>query len=150
MIKPIAVALILLTPSAYADVDLPAELKDKIEAVGINPVSAEKSPVSGIYSVFSKEGTSYVTSDGEYIFTGNLFKVKGTEWKTPRTSLSVKGCDPILRSSILSPTKHQMRNMSSVFLLISPVAFARNYIATCNPIWIKASLLNSSHTHVPG
>nr|QTX14787.1 Thiol:disulfide interchange protein DsbC [Klebsiella pneumoniae] len=28
---------------------------------------------------FSKEGTSYVTSDGEYIFTGNLFKVKGTE-----------------------------------------------------------------------
>ncbi len=27
MIKPIAVALILLTPSAYADVDLPAELK---------------------------------------------------------------------------------------------------------------------------
>ncbi|EMC1550159.1 thiol:disulfide interchange protein, partial [Klebsiella pneumoniae] len=54
MIKPIAVALILLTPSAYADVDLPAELKDKIEAVGINPVSAEKSPVSGIYSVFSK------------------------------------------------------------------------------------------------
>ncbi|EOE1081277.1 hypothetical protein ACJ99F_004859 [Klebsiella pneumoniae] len=58
MIKPIAVALILLTPSAYADVDLPAELKDKIEAVGINPVSAEKSPVSGIYSVFSKEGTS--------------------------------------------------------------------------------------------
>jgi len=35
MIKPIAVALILLTPSAYADVDLPAELKDKIEAVGM-------------------------------------------------------------------------------------------------------------------
>ncbi|HHG1616491.1 hypothetical protein AAHX86_26205 (plasmid) [Klebsiella pneumoniae] len=48
------------------------------------------------------------------------------------------------------PTKHQMRNMSSVFLLISPVAFVRNYIATCNPIWIKASQLNSSHTHVPG
>lgn len=91
MIKPIAVALILLTPSAYADVDLPAELKDKIEAVGINPVSAEKSPVSGIYSVFSKEGTSYVTSDGEYIFTGNLFKVKGTEVENTTDELISKG-----------------------------------------------------------
>lgn len=91
MIKPIAVALILLTPSAYADVDLPAELKDKIEAVGINPVSAEKSPVSGIYSVFSKEGTSYVTSDGEYIFTGNLFKVKGAEVENTTDELISKG-----------------------------------------------------------
>ena len=91
MIKPIAVALILLTPSAYADVDLPAELKDKIEAVGINPVSAEKSPVSGIYSVFSKEGTSYVTSDGEYIFTGNLFKVKGTEVENTTDEFISKG-----------------------------------------------------------
>ncbi|VGG57251.1 putative thiol:disulfide interchange protein [Klebsiella quasipneumoniae] len=91
MIKPIAVALILLTPSAYADVDLPAELTDKIEAVGINPVSAEKSPVSGIYSVFSKEGTSYVTSDGEYIFTGNLFKVKGIEVENTTDEFISKG-----------------------------------------------------------
>lgn len=91
MIKPIAVALMLLTPSAYADVDLPAELKAKIEAVGINPVSAEKSPVSGIYSIFSKEGTSYVTSDGEYIFTGNLFKVKGTEVENTTDEFISKG-----------------------------------------------------------
>ncbi|MCV4594334.1 thiol:disulfide interchange protein, partial [Escherichia coli] len=39
----------------------------------------------------SKEGTSYVTSDGEYIFTGNLFKVKGAEVENTTDEFISKG-----------------------------------------------------------
>ena len=79
MIKPMAVAVTLITTPVLAEIDLPAEVQSKIQTVGIAPLAAEKSPIEGIYSVFSKEGASYVTADGSYIFTGNIFRVKGTE-----------------------------------------------------------------------
>lgn len=91
MIKPVVIALTLLSIPAYADVELPAEVKAKLEALGIDAVTAEKSPVEGIYSVFSKEGTSYVTSDGAYIFTGNLFRVKGADVENTTDEFISKG-----------------------------------------------------------
>lgn len=91
MIKPVVIALTLLSIPAYADVELPAEVKPKLEALGIDAVTAEKSPVEGVYSVFSKEGTSYVTSDGAYIFTGNLFRVKGADVENTTDEFISKG-----------------------------------------------------------
>ncbi|MEX0634769.1 hypothetical protein M8494_34610 (plasmid) [Serratia ureilytica] len=56
MIKPIAVALVLLTPSAYADVDLPAELKDKLKPLVSTRLCREISGKWYLLSLFQKKG----------------------------------------------------------------------------------------------
>ncbi len=51
----------------------------KLKNVGLSIEHIEPSPVSDIFTVVSREGISYVTSDGDYIFTGSLFHVKGKD-----------------------------------------------------------------------
>jgi hypothetical protein len=45
----------IIIHTSVCDVELPAEVKVKLEALGIDAVTAEKSPVEGIYSVFLKK-----------------------------------------------------------------------------------------------
>ena len=51
----------------------------KLKNVGLSVEHIEPSPVNNIFTVVSREGISYVTSDGEYIFTGSLFHVNGND-----------------------------------------------------------------------
>lgn len=51
----------------------------KLKNVGLSVEHIEPSPVNDIFTVVSREGISYVTSDGDYIFTGSLFHVNGKD-----------------------------------------------------------------------
>ncbi|EEX1005132.1 thioredoxin fold domain-containing protein [Escherichia coli] len=50
---------------------------NKLKMVGLSIEHIEPSPVENIYTVVSREGISYVSKDGDYIFTGSLFHVNG-------------------------------------------------------------------------
>ncbi len=58
---------------------LPDAARDKLKAIGLSIEHVEPSPVKDIFTVISREGVSYVSKDGDYIFTGSLFHVKGKD-----------------------------------------------------------------------
>ncbi|HAD8926253.1 TPA_asm: thiol:disulfide interchange protein, partial [Salmonella enterica] len=69
-------ALSMNAQTANTDVLPDAALK-KLREVGLSIEHIEPSPVKDIYTVISREGVSYVSKDGDYIFTGSLFHVNG-------------------------------------------------------------------------
>jgi len=64
---------------------------EKLHNIGLNIEHVENSPVSGVFTVVSKEGISYATENGDYIFTGNLFKVNGQDVENVTESALLKG-----------------------------------------------------------
>jgi hypothetical protein len=71
-------ALSMNAQTANTDVLPDAALK-KLREVGLSIEHIEPSPVKDIYTVISREGVSYVSKDGDYIFTGSLFHVNGKD-----------------------------------------------------------------------
>lgn len=78
---------------AYAanDVTLSSASMEKLHNIGLNIEHVEPSPVPGVFTVVSKEGISYATENGDYIFTGNLFKVNGKDVENVTEAALLKG-----------------------------------------------------------
>ncbi|WP_301337381.1 disulfide isomerase DsbC N-terminal domain-containing protein, partial [Salmonella enterica] len=76
--------------TANTDVLPDAALK-KLREVGLSIEHIEPSPVKDIYTVISREGVSYVSKDGDYIFTGSLFHVNGKDVENTTEQAILKG-----------------------------------------------------------
>lgn len=63
----------------------------KLKDVGLTIEHTEPSPVSGIFTVVSQQGVSYVDKEGDYIFTGSLFKVNGKDVENTTEQAVLKG-----------------------------------------------------------
>lgn len=78
----LAIALTLAFQVSASDAPgtvLSESAMNKLKGIGLSIEHIEESPVKDIYAVVSREGTSYVSKDGDYIFSGNLFHVNGKE-----------------------------------------------------------------------
>lgn len=83
-------ALSMNAQTANTDVLPDAALK-KLREVGLSIEHIEPSPVKDIYTVISREGVSYVSKDGDYIFTGSLFHVNGKDVENTTEQAILKG-----------------------------------------------------------
>ncbi|MFI3255824.1 MAG: thioredoxin fold domain-containing protein [Psittacicella sp.] len=50
-------------------------VENTISALNLTDVIITKSPFPNLYSIYSKQGTFYITKNGSYIIEGNLYKV---------------------------------------------------------------------------
>ncbi|EKE68494.1 bifunctional protein-disulfide isomerase/oxidoreductase DsbC [Gallaecimonas xiamenensis] len=111
-----AVALALLASTAQAN---DKDIKAKVEAgLGVSVSSISQTPIKGIYEVVAANNVLYVSEDGDYVLSGNLFSLKGGDV----VSLTQKRLDdvrlaaikPFEDSMIVFPAKNQ-KHVVTVF-----------------------------------
>lgn len=133
--------------TANTDVLPDAALK-KLREVGLSIEHIEPSPVKDIYTVISREGVSYVSKDGDYIFTGSLFHVNGKDVENTTEQAILKGVREFATKTKSIEYKSANENTVWQCLRILHAAFARNCIKIFNPISTPGSQSNSSPFHV--
>jgi thiol:disulfide interchange protein DsbC len=81
----VAVLALLAMPAMAADTDAVQQLKgDLVKVFGAVPDAVNEAPVKGIYEVSYGSKTYYVSLDGRYLFSGDLYDLKS------QTNLSEK------------------------------------------------------------
>lgn len=121
MMKKILVAALALiaVPVMAADSEALQQLKgDLVKVFGANPDVVKESPVKGIYEVTYGPKIYYISLDGKYLFSGDLYDLKSRTNLTEKTrgSARLKAFASIDESSlIVFKAKGEEKHVITVF-----------------------------------
>ena len=100
LIRPLCAVLLLAGAAHVSAAETKAAPKDKVAEArtaisakfpGVNADQIKPSPVAGVYEVAMGADTAYVSADGRYLFSGDLFEVETRTNLTEASRASARG-----------------------------------------------------------